>query len=219
MPRITYGPMIDQQFPTVKWTGSSDVHRSVARYAGVSSYGRDYQRQLSMDIIIGGAAQRIWQGLRTEFQGMDWIVKGKEFENLITVDLIRHVYGEGDSYTKNKLKNPRTGNVFHQIAFKEETVCGIRVWAHAGDIGFRFRLEQKYEAEAETRARSAKAVLDYAQEIEKITEGLKMPALTTELVQQKSSMWLSLSQVKFKGSKPDYDEDEEDLGEDDLPTI
>lgn len=216
MGRITYGQTIDSQFPAVYWNGVSDSHRSVSRGVSLAYTGRNIAQQAATDVLVGNPGQRIWQGLRTQFQGIEWLLKGAEFEQLVNVDIIRHIYGEGDSWTPGKLKNPRTGNKFHAVAMKEESVCGIRVWFHTpAFLGFRFRIERKYEAEAETRQRTAQVVLDYEAELQKIKDTMKLPPLTTAMVQTASALYLGLAKYSLKPFESESDDHDSEFGGED----
>ncbi|ATS92327.1 hypothetical protein DLP05_136 [Stenotrophomonas phage vB_SmaS_DLP_5] len=137
---MSFGDYIESQFPGIKWNGRSHIHRSIC-----GNFGMDQQYDSlgqAMELVHKSAmGLALWNYLQQKFGEMDWQVVAEEFRAIILVDVYRHLNGEGDTKTPQKIRNPVTGNVFHRLAIKGDIVGGVRIWHNGGlNFGFRFRL-------------------------------------------------------------------------------
>lgn len=172
-------------FPNVAWTGGSSIHVSFYRSSSMKDMGDD---EALKTLYYGQVGRTIWSLLQDKFGACEFILSRTEFVNLFLVDAVRHLKGQGDSYSPKKLKNPNTGNVFHRIAFLEDIMGGIRFWCdrhHGGiEVGFRFRIEKKKDEE--TQRLKTRQVVDAAQiEVQEIIKQIEIAEPPSSLERQK----------------------------------
>lgn len=163
-------------FPNVPWTGGSDIHVSLARDVYLPAGDPKATILLLRKANVTGAVWKLLQGNFAAFS--EWLITGPEFGNLMLVDCWRHLNGQPDSSSENKLINPCTGSRFHRIALAGDLVGGIRFWCDyeyggkKANFGFRFRIEQQSEEEERTRQRTRETVEQVSEEMEAISEML-----------------------------------------------
>lgn len=140
---MSFGDHIAAQFPHVKWTGQSHIHRSLAGDISMKKKQNQSINQIMSDVHHSAIGLALWDFLLGKFGDMDWQVSAEEFRAIILVDVARHLNHEGDTQDPTKIKNPNTGNVFHRLAIRGDIVGGVRIW-HQNELtfGFRFRLAQ-----------------------------------------------------------------------------
>ena len=135
-----FGQYIEEQFPGVKFTGGSGIHRSKMGAVGMPHQGQDMSKIIAA-LHHGAIGLALWDHLMKWFSEMDWQVTAEEFRAIVLVDVFRHLKGEGDTKEPSKIRNPSTGNVFHRLAIRNDIVGGVRLWHnHDLEFGFRFRL-------------------------------------------------------------------------------
>lgn len=158
------GAKIEQMFPSVKWNGSSDIHRSICRDKAIPEDKGEFVKVMTL-LVHGQFAEQLWGALQENFSSLDWMLSADEFRALVLVDIYSHLTGQGDSKSEKKIKNPKTGNVFHRLAIKDDIVTGIRFWVGGWGnnmtIGFRFRLAENDDSQDGTK-KKARAKIDSA---------------------------------------------------------
>lgn len=149
------------QFPGTQFTGGGAIHASLSDSHSIKNYDNATVIRYLIQNKIGS---KIYSVLQENFGKMDFYLSEAEFNALFMIDSVRHLLGHGDSDSvKEKLKNPSTGNVFHQIALYKDLIGGVRFWCDRngehgsfgydaesygkpGDgyitIGFRYRLQR-----------------------------------------------------------------------------
>lgn len=147
-------------FPKAVWTGGSAIHASIARQ-GVIPLDFNKPRIIVASLEkfhFGNYVQRVIMKMVPD---LEWLLTQDEFQDLLHLDYYRMLKGMGSLATKQKLKNPSTGNVFHRVALLEDhkIVGGVRVWiSDAGNgqtnIGWRFRLEEQVQESGKVRAKA-----------------------------------------------------------------
>lgn len=185
---MSFGEYIASQFPGIKWTGQSPIHRSLAGTFGIAQdFGTIEQAMTAAHVSSMGSA--LWTFLLDRFHNMDWQVAPEEFHAIILTDVYRHLNHEGDTKTGKKIRNPHTGNVFHILATKGDIVGGVRIWKNGDgnslDFGFRFRLagmneQEKFDAPITARQKALSSV----KLAKNIVEKLKIPEPNEEEVKK-----------------------------------
>jgi hypothetical protein len=177
-----YGDKIQETFPNVNWTGSSDIHRShfMERVLPVPFEKKNETMTL---VVHGHLAEQMWDMYQEMFPDSEWLLSPDEFKKLTLLDVYRHLNGEGDSFTEKKLVNPSTGNQFHRLVIHGDLIGGIRYWAHGAydyrtAIGWRFRWERLAEDEDTVRIKTRNKVEVAVEEWEKIAAKLAIPEPT-----------------------------------------
>lgn len=184
--------LIDQTFPQVHWTGRSDIHRSWYRQASMGFGGPRYHSRIMKAIEHSKFGHYVYDMLQEQFTGCEWLMDEQEFHQLLMVDMYRSLKGLDPSESNQKLKNPRTGNVFHRLALKNGSVVGgIRFWCNSfgpgapednedghkdyngeTSVGFRFRVELINEDEGTVRAKARLKVAEAVSQYQPIMEEL-----------------------------------------------
>lgn len=171
---MSFGHKASSIWPEVMWHGQSNIHVSRSFNACIQ-LGADQWALVLKIIAVDNTVARVWRHLQKTFPGFVWLITPEEFASILMVDCYRHLKGELDSESPNKLKNPDTGSVFHRIALLDESVVGgIRFWCDStGDytvFGWRFRIESQDENSGETRRRSREVVLEAEGHIEMVVD-------------------------------------------------
>lgn len=211
MTRSTGIQAIEQAFPDVSWTGghSSPIHRSWMNSFHMPVGGKRSYGKVMTVMAHSQTGQMLWDVLQETFTGCEWLLTGEEFEQLMLVDVWRHMNDKGDSASKGKIKNPRTGNVFHRLMLRDHMVGGIRFWVSdftdAMSIGFRFRVavidETQSDARVGARQKVAEAQAEYPEMVELL--GLSEPS---DAERAKAKAMIAASSKLFGGSGGPEDE-------------
>lgn len=163
---------IDQKFPEVDWTGGSNIHRSFASGMQLPQIPPKEIIVLLRKAKIAGHIFRLLQSKFASFE--EWLFDEALFEQYLLVDCWRHMNNQPDSESRQKLKNPVTGNRFHRMALVNGLVGGIRFWCDPNPqgyiFGYRFRIEAQNEEDQKTRDRVADDRERLAEEIEVLEE-------------------------------------------------
>lgn len=163
-------------FPKAEWTGGSSIHASIARGATIPlSFSNP--RKLMAVLKHQNFGGYVYRTILKYCPDMEWLMTVEDFQNLLLVDFYRMLHGQGAVETEKRLKNPKTGNVFHRITLVEASaiVGGIRVWLIPEDenhctIGWRFRLEDQVSEAVNIRAKAVELANSLEPEMELITE-------------------------------------------------
>lgn len=163
-------------FPKAEWTGGSSIHASIARGATIPlSFSEP--RKLMAVLKHQNFGGYVYRTIVKYCPDMEWLMPVEDFQNLILVDFYRLLHGQGTLATEKRLKNPKTGNVFHRTTLVETSsiVGGIRVWLVPEDedsctIGWRFRLEDQVSESVNIRAKAVELAKSLEPEIELIAE-------------------------------------------------
>ncbi len=117
-------------FPDINWTGGSQIHVSVYRDGLFSASSKSELIAIMKKVNF---PTYVWNFIQARFSAFpEWIMSQGEFEQLVLVDVWRHMNGKGDMDSSKKLLNPMSGNTFHRIALGNGLVIGIRFWAPKG---------------------------------------------------------------------------------------
>lgn len=164
---------LDSMFPTVEWTGSSNIHKSWAR-GTVIEFPANKHDELMYLLAKQKVGNHIYHEVHKRFESAEFLVDEAQFGGLAMVDFSRHMRGLGDLASDQKLVNPFTGNQFHRIALAGDVVIAIRFWCDPdGDhtfIGFRVRVQVLDEDEERTRVRMRETLDKVSEEMEVIDE-------------------------------------------------
>lgn len=164
------------QFPKAEWTGGSIIHASIARSALVPLTFTEPRKVMKI-LIEQNFSGYVYRTIVKYCPDMEWLMPVDQFQSLLLVDFYRLLQGQGTLVTEKRLKNPKTGNVFHRITLVEAVsiVGGIRVWLMPAEhdtcnIGWRFRLEDQVSESVNIRAKAVELALSLEPEMELITE-------------------------------------------------
>ena len=162
-------------FPHAVFTGGSGIHASIARQ-GMVPLDFSQPRLVMKTIKEAKFSAYVDRVINKHCPHMEWLISGDEFNDLLMVDFYRLLQGMSTLETKQRLKNPSTGNYFHRITLMEEemVVGGVRVWlipyGEQTSIGFRFRLEGITEEVAKVRQKARQKAVATEQEIIEVQE-------------------------------------------------
>lgn len=163
-------------FPKAVWTGGSAIHASIARQ-GLIPLPFDKPRIIVASLEKFHFGSYVQRTIIKMVPDMEWLLTPEEFQDLLHLDYYRMLKGMGSLATKQKLKNPSTGNVFHRVALMEEhkIVGGVRVWisdagANQINIGWRFRLEEQVQESGKVRAKARVLVESFVEESVELKE-------------------------------------------------
>lgn len=164
-------------FPGAVWTGGSGIHASIA-WSAVIPLPFDKPRLVMSTLEKVNFGMAVLNQIQNQCPGLEWIVSGTEFQDLMHVDYYRMLHHKGALITKGSLTNPVTGNVFHKVALleSEKIAGGIRVWIGPSsgstiNMGWRFRLEEQTSVGAIAKIREKTRIL--VQELTAETVDLK----------------------------------------------
>lgn len=161
-------------FPKAEWTGGSSIHASIARGATIP-FSFSEPRKLMAALKHQNFGGYVYRTILKYCSDMEWLMSADDFQSLLLVDFYRMLHGQGAVETEKRLKNPKTGNVFHRITLVESSgiVGGIRVWLIPEDeghctIGWRFRLEDQVSESSNIRAKAIELAKSLETEMELI---------------------------------------------------
>jgi hypothetical protein len=164
------------QFPNAEWTGGSSIHASIARAASVPLPFSN-PRLIMKTLVTQNFPGYVYRTIIKYCPDMEWLMGVDDFSNLLLVDFYRLLHGQGTMETQKRLKNPKTGNVFHRITLLEAAgiVGGVRVWLMPDDstninIGWRFRLEDQVSESINIRQKAIELAKSLEPEVELIAE-------------------------------------------------
>jgi len=163
-------------FPKAEWTGGSSIHASIARAASIPlSFSNP--RKLMAVLKHQNFGGYVYRTILKYCPDMEWLMSVDDFQNLLMVDFYRMLHGQGAVETPKRLKNPKTGNVFHRVTLVEKSsiVGGIRVWLTPEDetsctIGWRFRLEDQVTESVNIRLKAVELASSLQHEVELIEQ-------------------------------------------------
>lgn len=164
------------QFPKAEWTGGSSIHASIARAATIPLAFSNPRKMMAvlMHQNFGGY---VYRTIVKYCPDMEWLMSVDDFQSLLMVDFYRLLHGQSTLETQKRLKNPKTGNVFHRVSLVESVgiVGGVRVWlmpegSDTSQIGWRFRLEEQMSEAVNIRAKAVELAKSLEPEMELITE-------------------------------------------------
>ena len=161
-------------FPGIEWAGASDIHVSIS---GITGFFPAYKTadQVMHKLAVVGVGYKLFSRLCRHFPALNFLIDGSDFNHLFLKDMYRHLNGGGDTQSATKIVNPKTQNVFHMIARREDIVAGIRFWLvesvhpQVGKviaICYRFRITTTGEEVEETTARVRVACEEAQTELE-----------------------------------------------------
>lgn len=182
---MSAGDQIEKLWPSVTWTGSSNIHRSLMLE---KQFKVDYEKTGELITLLshGQYPEQLYGLFQDTFMGAEFLLSPDEFRSLCLLDYYRHMTGKGDSHTEKKLTNPMTGSKFHRMALINDFVGGVRFWANpsyynSGTIlGLRFRWEGKTEDEEITRIKVREKVEVDSAEWEEVKAAINIPEPTEE---------------------------------------
>jgi len=164
-------------FPTAVWTGGSEIHASVAMGGTIDKFKFSEPRKIMAALKSNHFGGYVMRCINKHCPGMEWLMSAQDFEDLLLADFYRFLHGQGAVETQKRLKNPKTGNVFHRVALIEahKMVGGVRVWLtnlddEAIHIGFRFRLEAQTTESTHVRGQAVTLVESLEEETANIKE-------------------------------------------------
>lgn len=173
---MSFKEKVSSVFPQAEWTGGSSIHVSIARSAEVPM-AFDEPRKIMAEMLHQNFGGYVYRTIVKYCPDMEWLMPVEEFQSLLMVDFYRMLHGQGAIHTEKRLKNPKTGNVFHRVTLMEQhaLVGGIRVWIMPGNvdtisIGWRFRLEGQNTESVNIRAKAVELTKALEPEVELITE-------------------------------------------------
>jgi hypothetical protein len=176
-------------FPKAEWTGGSSIHASIARAAAVPLPFND-PKIVMATLVHQNFGGYVYRTILKYCPDMECLMSVEDFQNLLLVDFYRLLHGQGTKETEKRLKNPKTGNVFHRVTLVEASgiVGGIRVWLmpetnSTSNIGWRFRLEDQVSESVNIRAKAIELTKTLEPEVEIITEYVSKTLASHELLE------------------------------------
>lgn len=182
---MNIGQLIETTFPNVPWTGSSRIHRSLRGWVEIVGSEGDFHAKVTSvcKTQLGGI---LWGFITEKFSAFNWLINEDQFKDILLTDVARHLHEMGDTQHPQKLKNPKTQNVFHRLSVKDSMVGGLRVWLQKNHdsndlhVCFRFRIEEKLPDEV-VKTRAQLSVKDAEKQKIELEESMKIaePAQST----------------------------------------
>jgi hypothetical protein len=182
--------LIEGYFPDVNWTGGSGIHRSLVLRVPVGLGGQRQHRRIQEALYHSNAAALVLEWYQGKFPDCEWILSPEEFAKLMFVDVYRNMKGLEPSTSKAKLRNPKTGNVFHRVAMRDGIIGGIRWWfsdygagengVGSSEIQMRFRWEGLEGEEGNARTAARQKIEEAAVEFEELTDELMIGEPTAD---------------------------------------
>lgn len=175
------GVLVEQTFPTAEWTGSSQIHRSIARELWMDDATRDFlnsaKPEVVMRVLVRADYHKLIWGLlgQMPLADVEWLHTEDDLTKLMYYLTLRSLMLDKPKLRGKRIINPDTGNVFIPIALKEKIVLGIRFWAGTSEgygpfrLGFRIRFVA-FEEEHKEREKAKQAVTEMNELTESVAE-------------------------------------------------
>lgn len=175
------GELVAMTFPDAEWTGSSNIHRSIAREMYLDMATQEFLGSAKPDVVMRVLVRADYHKTilksitQMPLAGCEWLHSEAELAKLVYYLTYRSLQHDKPGLRGKRIINSSTGNVFIPVALKDKIVLGIRFWAGTSEgygpfrLGFRIRFVA-FKEETKEREKAKQAVQEMTELTESVAE-------------------------------------------------